>query len=115
MEKNDKSEEIIKVNKERLKDYMLPKRLKKIYQENKIIEIAMIAEKPSVARAIANTLRNYKGKTKYKKDFKNKGKEKPVTLEPDEWNGFKAYHFKSTFKGFPANITMLSVFGNIYK
>lgn len=52
----DKTETEVKIHKGLLTDLKLKERLSKIYKKNGKIQIAMIAEKPMVAKTIAETL-----------------------------------------------------------
>lgn len=52
----DKTATEIKVHKGSLTDLKLKERLSKIYKKNGVLEISMIAEKPMVAKTIAETL-----------------------------------------------------------
>ena len=72
-------------------------RLEEILENNGELNVVMIAEKPNIAELISRVL---------SEDYYSK----------DIWKGFKSYHFNNLdFKGFYANCTVLSVYGNLYE
>jgi hypothetical protein len=70
------------------------------------IEITIVAEKPSVAQAIAKILGPC--------DNSKKGKAR-FGFKLEKWMGFKSFHFPGRFRGIPANFKVISTYGHIYK
>ena len=73
--------------------------MSQIAEEDGEINIAIIAEKPSVAKMIARSLSNVK-------------KLKTIT---DTWEGYEAYQFSWNYNGISSQVKVLSVYGHIYK
>ena len=72
-------------------------RLEEILKNNGELNVVIIAEKPNIAKLISRVL---------SEDYYSK----------DIYKGFKSYYFKNLdFKGFYANCTVLSVYGNLYE
>jgi hypothetical protein len=105
-EKKKRKEQLkikLKEYKESLKlDMTVMKRHFRDLQKNKGgINVVMIAEKPSVARAIANALAP-----------KIEGRQ---NIFKDRWKGFSSYEFYGRFHGVNAYFYVLSLFGHLYK
>ncbi|CAI2362410.1 unnamed protein product [Moneuplotes crassus] len=97
-EKDDLTKKKRKIEEGKLYALDLNKRLKKIYKENGVINIAMIAEKPKVARSLLKILLE-EGSEWYEDDYK----------------GHKVLQFQGEYKGMIANFNILSVYGHIYR
>lgn len=73
-------------------------RLDKIAQKKGGVNVTMIAEKPSVAKAMALILGH---SSQYFEEYQS--------------NGFTVYEYSGTFRGFDAHFRILSVYGHIYR
>ena len=72
-------------------------RLWRIYRKKGELKVLMIAEKPRIALLISQAL--------------SKGK-----FQTESWEGLRSHHFDNLdFKGFEANFTVCSVYGNVYE
>ena len=99
LNKNDFTSEEIKEYKSSLihDEDRVRERLNKVVAMKGKLNVVMIAEKPNIAELISQAL----SEGKYSKNI---------------WEGFKSYHFNNLkFKGFRANCTVLSVYGNVYE
>lgn len=65
------------------------------------INVVMIAEKPAVARAIANALA-----------LRVSNRE---SIFRDHWKGYTSHEFYGEFHGFNAYFYVISLFGHLYK
>ena len=91
----------------------LAKRLKRIESETKGVNVTMIAEKPSVARVMANVLYQYFNNHE-DKNMHQSSSHKDPRIEKSE-DGFTRFEFYGEFFGAKAFFTITSVFGHIYK
>ena len=89
----------------------LAKRLKRIESETTGVNVTMIAEKPSVARVMANVLYQYFHEDK---KMHQSSSHKIPRIEKSE-DGFTRFEFYGEFFGAKAFFTITSVFGHIYK
>ena len=76
---------------------IVKERLRKVISKKGKLNVVMIAEKPSIVKLISQALSNGQ-------------------FDKEIWEGFQAYHFNNLkFKGFKSNLTVCSVYGNMYE